>query len=369
MKKILFVANVAKEHILKFHIPTIKALKNAGWQVDVACSGDDDVPFCDTQFKTCWKRSPFTPKTFAGIKELKGIIENGHYDVIYCHTPVGGMVARLAARKARKNGTKVVYFAHGLHFFKGAPLINWLLYYPIEKFLSFFTDDIILINQEDLDLTKKKFKTCKSHYLNGIGVDLDRLNIENPEDVRKAYRDELNIPQDATVLIYCAELLENKNQPYLMRVLKIILEKKPDTYLLLPGFNHSGDSFENTAKELGVYDNIRFLGWREDIAQLYTSSDICTPTSIREGFGINLVEAMYLHLPVVATNNRGHRTIIRDGENGFLVDLDNEKLFAQRVLELINNKALYDEITKTAYSEHKKYTSEEVITDLIKILD
>lgn len=75
-------------------------------------------------------------KDLKGIKELKKLIAENNYDIIYCHTPVGGLVARLAAISARKRGTKLIYCAHGLHFFKGAPLLNWLVFYPIEKWMS-----------------------------------------------------------------------------------------------------------------------------------------------------------------------------------------------------------------------------------------
>lgn len=143
MKKVLLVANVAKEHVNKFHIPTIKYLQSKGWQVDIACSVDAEIKAGDNVYNMSWKRSPFTPKTFKGIKELKNLIAQNHYDIIYCHTPVGGLVARIAARSFRKQGLKVVYCAHGLHFFKGAPLLNWLLFYPMEKWMAKFTDMFI----------------------------------------------------------------------------------------------------------------------------------------------------------------------------------------------------------------------------------
>ena len=115
-KKLLLVANVVKEHVLKFHVPTIACLKAQGWTVDVAASGDEDVPYCDRQIRGEWKRSPFTPDTLKGILQLRRVIDEGQYDIVYCHTPVGALVARLAARNARKQGTKVVYFAHGFIF-------------------------------------------------------------------------------------------------------------------------------------------------------------------------------------------------------------------------------------------------------------
>ena len=367
-KKLLLVANVAKEHVLKFHVPTIKMLKEEGWQVDVACSGEEEIPYCDHQYRMSYKRSPFNLALFKGIRELKTIIKNGQYDIVYCHTPVGGIAGRIAAKGARKQETEVIYMAHGYHFYKGAPLLNWLLYYPVEKHLSRYTDKIILINQEDYELTKAKFKNGSTYFVPGIGVDLSRLQVEDPVAVRTQYRSEMNIPEDAAVLIYLAELLPNKNQTFLMRVLKRILETDQNVYLVLAGFDHTDGAFEAYAEELGIKDHVRFLGWREDVANLLTMADICTATSIREGFGLNLVEAMYLGLPVVAAKNRGHETIVRDGENGVLIDQGDEAGFEKAVLKMIQDEAWRKQLTETAAKEVWKYSSEEVLKQLKEIL-
>jgi glycosyltransferase EpsD len=81
--------------------------------------------------------------------KLKNIIADNDYDIIHCHTPVGGALARIAARNYRKRGTKVIYTAHGFHFFEGSPVKNWILYYPLEKWLSRFTDVLITLNSEE----------------------------------------------------------------------------------------------------------------------------------------------------------------------------------------------------------------------------
>ena len=346
MKKILFVANVAKEHILKFHIPTIKKFKAEGWIVDVACSGNEEIPYCDKQYHASWKRSPFTIKTLKGIRELKEIIDEQNYDVVYCHTPVGGLIGRVAARKARKEGTKVIYFAHGLHFFKGSPLINWLIYYPIEKWLAHITDTIFLINKEDFDNVQKFFPSkIKSKIFPGIGVDFSRLEGQFTENDKQKYRQQLNIPKDATVLIYVAELIKNKNQGMLIKALKKVREENPNTYLLLVGPDHYNGKYQKLAEKEKVSAYVRFTGWKNDIGNLLKSSDICVASSIREGFGLNLVEAMYCGLPVVATRNRGHSSIINDGENGFLVEIGDFEKMAERINALIN-----DEVDKDKFS-------------------
>ena len=239
-KKLLLVANVVKEHVLKFHVPTIKALKARGWTVDVAASGEEDVPCCDHQIRGVWKRSPFTPDTLRGVRQLRRLLDEEHYDIVYCHTPVGALVARLAAMSARRRGTKVVYFAHGFHFFTGAPLVNWLLFFPIEWLLAHVTDLLITLNDEDEARARRLFpKRLPVVRVNGVGVDFARLEVEDAAEARKRLRSEWGIPQDALVLIYVAELIRNKNQRMLFEALQKIKETHPDTYLVLVGPDHA----------------------------------------------------------------------------------------------------------------------------------
>ncbi len=341
MSKILFVANVAKEHIMKFHLPQMRVFRERGWQVDVACAGDEDIPHCDHQYHTSWKRSPFTLKTFTGIRELTKIINDNQYDIVYCHTPVGGLVARLAARKARKNGTKVIYCAHGLHFFKGAPLINWLLFYPIEKWLARYTDVFFTINNEDYEFVQSHLRKDMVKTLTpGVGVNFNRLQIENKEAVRREYRETLGVSDDTPVMIYVAEIIQNKNQRLLVDAIKHLLNDFPNCRLLLVGPEHDNGNLKSYIKSQGLSHTISLLGWRSDIGQLMCASDICVASSIREGLSINLLEAMYCNLPVVATDNRGHRMVIRDGENGFLVPLNDPATMAARVKDLLCNDEL-----------------------------
>ena len=364
--KILFVANVAKEHINKFHIPTIKCFKENGWEVHVACSGDAEVPECHKQYNMCWERSPFTLKTFKGIGELKKILKKENYDVVYCHTPVGGLVARLASRTARKQGTKVIYCAHGLHFFKGAPLINWLIYYPLEKIMSYFTDAIFTVNKEDYNTAKKSFsKKAKIRLIPEVGVDFNRLKIANPKEVREHYRKSMSIDANTTVLIYVAELIKNKNQTMLIDTVKILLDKGENIKLILPGPDHADGKIEEYINSLDLSEYITTLGWRSDIGELMHSADICVASSIREGFGINLVEAMYCGLPVVATKNRGHEMIINDNENGFLVDINDSDKMAERILSLIHDKNVRDKMSNLDVSMFDCYTVANEIYNII----
>ena len=178
----------------------------------------------------------------------------------------------------------------------------------------------------------------------------------------------MNISDNATVLIYLAELTPNKNQRLLIDVLEVIRKKNPDTYLVLAGFDHCDGYYMKYAKSKGLDQYVRYLGWREDVGNLYAMSDICVASSIVEGLGLNLVEAMYSGLPVVATNNRGHSTVITDGETGFLVNQGDVLDFANKVIMLIENEHLKNSIVTKGLSECRKYSTDAVLEKLYSIL-
>lgn len=366
-KKVLLVANVVKEHVLKFHVPTIRYLKEQGWTVDVAASGEETVPYCDRQIRGEWKRSPFTLDTLRGVSQLKRILAQEQYDIVYCHTPVGALVARLAARKARAKGTKVVYFAHGFHFFTGAPLINWLLFYPVERLLARCTDLLITLNDEDYQRARSVFpEKLRIEQVPGVGVDFARLEAENPLAARRALRNEWGIPEDALVLIYVAELIRNKNQQMLFEALKTIKEKYTDTYLVLVGPDHADGHYQRLAQQMGVADSVVFTGWRSDIGACLRAADIAVASSLREGLALNIVEAMHCGLPVVATDNRGHVPIIRDGENGFLVHINESDKMARRVLEIAGDAELREKLTRHDLSRYEAQAVAERIFEILR---
>jgi glycosyltransferase EpsD len=153
MRKILFVSNTA--NFAKFNRPFMRWFKSQGWHVDYASAGEETVLDCDNHYTVTMARMPFNLKNIKAYKILKSLIQKNHYDIIHCHTPMGGCLARLAGQGS---GAKIVYTAHGFHFFKGAPLLNWLIYYPVEKYLAKFTDCLITINEEDYEIAHKKFK-------------------------------------------------------------------------------------------------------------------------------------------------------------------------------------------------------------------
>lgn len=364
MKKVLFVATV-DSHILAFHIPYLKYFKENGYEVSVATNGDEDIPFCDKKFKLSIERSPIKIGNIKAIKKLKDIIEKEKFDLIHCHTPMGSVVTRLAAKKSRKQyGTRVIYTAHGFHFYKGAPIRNWIIYYPIEKHLSKYTDCLITINKEDYDIAKRKFKKVKDiQYVHGVGFNIERLK----EEVREDYKEKLHLNKNDIILSYVAEINVNKNQTLLVNCIEKLRSQFPNIKLLLIGKDSNNGQVDKIIKQKGLEENVKLLGNREDIGKLLSITDIYVASSLREGLPVNIMEAMYKKLPIVAIDNRGHRELIKDGETGFIVKDENTMI--KKVIELINNKELREKIGAEAFETSKEYKLDKVINEMKKIYE
>lgn len=365
MKKILYVATIT-QHFYYFHLPYLKMFKELGWQVDVAAHGDVELPYCDNRYEIPIKRSPFDKENLKAYKELKRIVDSGKYDIIHCHTPMGGMLARLAARASRKNGTKVLYTAHGFHFYKGAPKLNWMIYYPIELFMSFFTDCLITINDEDYNFAKKHLKAKSTEKVNGVGYNSDRYFPVSTDEKLKL-REKLGYGKDEKLLIYVAEMNANKNQSMLIKALKILSEKHSDIRLLIAGADNYNGEYPRLAEKLGIADKVDFLGHREDIDDLIHASDIAVGSSIREGLPVNVMEALACGLPVVLSDNRGHRVLAVNGKNGYVVPVNDYDKMAERIEELAYNEEKYSEFSNNAEMLVKPYSKESVKIELRNI--
>ena len=366
MEKVLFTATV-DSHILSFHLPYLKLLSEKGYEVHVASNGNTKIPHADKKFNIPFERNPFNIRNYKAYKKLKYIIQSNNYKLIHCHTPVGSVITRLAAMKSRKKGTKVIYTAHGFHFYKGAPLKNWLIYYPIEKVLSKYTDCLITINSEDYKTAiNKKFSAKSIKKVNGVGVDLSLfypVDLQEKMDLRKKH----NFNEDDFILIYPAELNKNKNQMLLIKVIALLKRKIPNIKLILAGTGKLTDYYKKKVKEMELEKHIIFTGYRKDIDEFLKFSDISVASSIREGLPVNIIESMACGLPVVATKNRGHRELIKNEKNGFIIDLNNVEDFANKVIELFENESIRDEMRNYNLKHVNKYSVNKVIDEMKKI--
>lgn len=323
----------------------MKWFKEQGWDVHVAALGDINLPYTDKKFTIPFQRSPYSLSNIRAYKELRAIIEQNNYSIIHCHTPIGGIVARLAARQMRRQGTKVIYTAHGFHFCKGAPLINWLLYYPIEKWMSRFTDCLITINQEDYRLATAQLQAKHVEQVHGVGVDTNHFRpvTENEKvELKKSF----GYKADDFLLFYAAEFNKNKNQQFLLRSLALIKDEVPNAKLLFAGEGALLESCREQAKKLGVSHMVNFLGFRKDIQRLAPMCDIAVASSFREGLPVNIMEAMACGLPVVAVDNRGHRELVQDNKTGWLLAENDVVNFSRKIIALANVEDVREKLGK-----------------------
>lgn len=372
MKKVLFVATVVRLHINMFHKPFIKWFHDQGWQVDVAANNDyenkDDcvIPYCDHFYCLPFERSPFDTNNLQAYRQLEELVEKNQYDIVHCHTPVGGVLTRLACSKMRKKGTTVIYTAHGFHFFKGAPVKNWLIFYPIEKVLSYKTDLLITINQEDYHYAKS-FHAKKVANINGVGLDLSKYSRVSNEK-RKEIRAELGLADQDCFIISSAQLIKRKNHAVLIEAISKLND--PNAHLFICGDGPEESSLHSYAEKLGVNNQVHFLGFRKDIYELCGAADIFAMASTQEGLSVAVMEAMACELPLVVSDIRGNNELIDNGRGGYLVDPQNSNEFAEKIKRLVNDKMLREEYGRYNHNKIQGYGIDSVmeqITALYKL--
>ncbi len=367
-KKVLLTATV-QSHICQFHKPLMKLLKENGYEVHVAARDNLAeknglaMEYADKVFNVPFDRSPFSTRNIKAYKELSKVLCQNEYEIIHTNTPMGGMITRLAANKYRKkNGTKVFYTAHGFHFYKGAPKKNWLIYYPIEKFSSRLTDKLITITKEDYSLACKKFH-CQVEYIHGVGANSSKYYALSVKE-KKSLREELGISENAKVIVNVGELLPNKNQKTAILAMKKVVSTYPNTKLFIAGNGPELDNLTNLVKENGLENNIEFLGYTLKLNKYYNIADCLVTCSFREGLPLNVIEAMLCGDAVVASNNRGHRELVENGVNGFIVEPKDIDAFADKIIKVLDDTSVY---TKSALRKAKLFTDKSVVEELRKI--
>lgn len=346
MKKVLFVENSAG--FCKFNAPYMNWFKQQGWQVDHVAPGiEEKFAYGVTHhYDVDIHRSPFSFQNIKAIKALKKLIDKEQYDLVHCHTEMGGLCARLAAISARKKGCKVIYTSHNYPFYKGASMVAWTVFYSVERMLASLTDAVVTINEEDYQITcKHRFAIGPNFKIDGVGVNLERFSPVSTEEKMKL-RDEVGVPKDAFVLLYTAQFIPRKNHEMLIKQVPKIRESIPTLKVLFAGNGPIFEEMKALANNLGVSDCISFLGGRGDIDRLCRVADLHVATSKLEGQGINNIEAMACGCPLVVSRVRGHRDVCIDGKNGFLFDLDKPQDMSAEIIRLYNDKDLYHRISE-----------------------
>lgn len=338
-KKVLFVATVVKTHMMQFHIPYLRMFQEMGWETAVAARNDYEdpadcrIPYCDTYYDIPFERTPWKSQNWKAYRMLKRIIGEGDFDLIHCHTPVGALIARLAALGVRKKGTKVIYTAHGFHFFQGAPLVNWLCFYPVEWVLSFVTDVLITINKEDYARAQKHLHAKRLEYVPGVGIDTGKFR--GNRDSRQDKRRELGFGDGDFLILTVAEMTRNKNHITILKALSLLREEPEFAHMhyLICGRGEVWEELADSARILCIDDHVHFLGYRTDAPELYRCSDLFAFMPFREGLSVALMEAMSCGMPVVCSQIRGNTDLIDDGVSGVFAE-NTPQAVAKAIVEL-----------------------------------
>lgn len=346
-----------------FFYEHFKMLIRDGHEIELACGNAkpirENVASLGLPLHTIsFSRSPLSKGNLKAFKQLEAVIEKGSYDVVHCHTPNASVITRLVCRKFRKKtDLKVFYTAHGFHFYKGAPLKNWLIYYPVEKICSHFTDKLIMINQEDFALAKAKMKAKEVLYVPGMGADLSRF--ESLQVDRAAKRREIGVPEDAKLLLSVGELNKNKNHQVIIKALSKLND--PKIHYAIAGIGGHKEHLLALAQELGVQEQVHFLGFRNDVPELNYCSDVFCLPSYREGLGLAAIEAMACGLPIITSNVHGINDYSQNGVTGYKYAPDDVFGFAEGIRNLIDASAPVEKIGAYNKEYVRKYDVSEII--------
>lgn len=376
MKKALINASTASM-IYQFNMENIAVLEELGYIVEVSANFEVGNTISNEKiqdFKKILNKKNIKfyntncPRNILALKDmlntyklLKQLADKEDYDLVHTQSPIGGVLCRLAFRNAIKRGTKVIYTAHGFHFYKGAPLKNWLLYYLVEKLCSYFTDVLITINKEDYALAQRKMKAKKIYYVPGVGIDLHKFSNVTVDKAEK--RKELGVPDNSVLLLSVGELNENKNHETVIRALSMLNDSK--IFYIIAGIGDKKEQLENIISELNLENNIHIIGYRNDVNELLIAADIFVFPSFREGLSVALMEAMTCGIPIACSRIRGNMDLIDEDMGGVIFNPKSTEDIANALSKLL--KSDLSIIGKYNNEKIKDFDLEKVKNEMKKI--
>ncbi|MBO5554014.1 MAG: glycosyltransferase family 4 protein [Solobacterium sp.] len=321
--KILFCTTMDLQ-IQTFHWRTIKALHDMGHTVDAVTNGTYTTDGISHKYTVPFNRNPLHPDNFKALSMLKTILRENQYDIISCHSPVTGFYGRLAAKEMK---IKVLYTAHGFHFWNGAPLVNQLAYKNMERLAAHWTDVLMTINPEDYAAAQKfHYKLAGGPvYIPGVGVDVKAIQAARED--KALIRNELGLPEDAFVLYSIGELIPRKNHKFVIDTLAEEFRNDPSLHYCVAGNGKLTEELTAHIKELGLENQIHLLGFRKDARRLMYGMDVFVFPSYQEGLPVAVMEAMAAGLPIIATDIRGNHDLIHHEQNGLLYPCDDQEAF------------------------------------------
>lgn len=375
MGNILYISNIAgKKTSINFYGTALAAAKEKNLEFyNVAnrnASTQQQIKKDEQQYNIHLlhadiKRFPFSLKNLRAYKQIVRIIKENNIDYIHCNTPIGGVLGRMAGKKCKVK--RIIYQAHGFHFYKGAPLINWLLYYPIERFLAHYTDAIITINEEDYNIAQKfKIRNNGNVYLvPGVGIKTDDYVPKNFDRVKK--REELGLSANDIMVISAGDLIKRKNYKASIKAISFLNDQRVQYFICGQGPLKS--ELEAIVEKENIKNNVHFLGYRTDVKELLWASDVFLFSSYQEGLPRSLSEAMASGLPCIVSNIRGNTDLMLNEKNGYLINPDDFIGFGKSIKKLVDNSELRKSMSEESLQRIEQFGFDSVKNKLFEIYD
>ena len=366
----MFVATVYK--FLNFEKSDIKILKDMGFEIHTATNmanedwlNDDgcldSLGVVKHQIDFC--RFPFSFENIKAYKQLRKLIKENDFSLIHCHTPVAGVITRIANIATRKNKTKVIYTAHGFHFYKEAPFLNWILYFPTEYLMSFFTDVLITINNEDYEFAKNYLHSKCVEYIAGVGIDLNKLKDIKIDKYTK--KKELGIPEKCKLILSVGELNKNKNHQIVLKSLAKINNK--NIHYAICGAGKLQNELKILGEKLNILSQFHLLGQRKDVPEILKCGDVFVFPSLREGLGLAALEAMASGLPLIVSDNRGSRDYAVNDFNSYVIKTNDIDSYKNSIINLLDNAEIRKKFISNSSKTVEKFSLTKVSEKMKKI--
>ena len=358
MKKFLIVAHYSR-FLVQFEMNNVHILQSMGYEVHYATNYENEDMYADAPerirnegvilHQIDFVRSPYN--ILANVKaynQLVQLMEKEQFAGVHCHTPMAGVLARMAANKTKTK--PVLYTAHGFHFYKGCPIQNTLIYKTAEWYFSRYTDALITINEEDYQAAKRFPLRGNAYKIPGVGVDVEKIQNLKIDRIKK--RQELGIPEDAFLMVSVGELIGNKN--HIVAIKAFIKANISNSYYIICGEGEAKEYLQNVINENNAHEKIHLLGFRKDIAEILKISDLFIFPSKREGLGLAAVEALAAGLPVIAADNRGSKEYYNKKVVEVFASEDKEtltNLLSKWYKEILDNKEILSYIASGVAKE------------------
>ncbi|WP_455714077.1 glycosyltransferase family 4 protein [Anaerosporobacter sp.] len=371
-KKALLVTTISG-FVPQFEMNNVKILQDMGYEVHYAANYNTPV-YTDNndrlngtgivRHQVDFIRSPFRLiKNIKAYRQLKEVMKKDQYDLVHCHTPMGGVIGRIAAKQAEI--PYIIYTAHGFHFFKGAPLINWLFFYPVERMLARVTDVLITINKEDYKIAQKFHMHNKGliKLTPGVGIDTEIKKTELTENLKSS----LGIDNESYIVTSVGELTKRKNHQVIVKAMEIVVKERPDIVYLICGSGELEYSLMRLVDKLNLKKNVKFLGYRTDVEEILSISDCFIFPSLQEGLPVAILEAMVSGLPIICSDIRGNRDLIKDGESGYVIEHQSIKKYAECIIKIFSdtkNAKYFGNYNKARVKKYDRRVVEQIMMEV-----